>query len=182
MGVQWKIPGRWSVDTALEKLADPRERHRTNAAIWVWARDPDDFGAEQREALIAALRACATTDSSAGVRNQAVSALAKLKAPGATELVLGALRDPDPMTRYTVASQLARTGDPLVVDQLIALVGDDDGYVRQGAALALAAEGDPRAIEALQAMLDRGERDTAAKKDAKRALALLKRGRSAKDE
>lgn len=78
------------------------------------------------------------------------------------------------MTRYTVASELGPTGDPRIVDRLIELLHDDDGYVREGAALGLSAQNDSRAIDPLKAMLERGERDSAAKAAAKRAIASLK--------
>ena len=76
--------------------------------------------------------------------------------------------------RMIVASQLEPTGDPRVVDALIDLLSDDDGYVREAAAIGLDRQGDPRALEPLRAML-RGERDTAAKKSAKRAIRVLEK-------
>ena len=158
-------------DSAIAKLQDHKERHRLNAAIWVWSRDAGHFSDEERIRLIDVLEASATEDESVAVRNHAISALVRLQAPAAADLALGALRDPDPMTRYTVASELGPTGDPRIVDQLIALLDDDDGYVREGAALGLSTQNDPRAIDPLRAMLDRGERDSAAKAAAKRAIA-----------
>ena len=173
MTIRLKLPRRWSVDSAIAKLQAPKERDRLNAAIWVWSRNAGHFSDEERIKLIDALRVSATADESHLVRNQAMSALVRLQAPGATDLALDALRDPDPMTRYTIASELGPTGDPRIVDQLIALLDDDDGYVREGAALGLSTQNDPRAIDPLRAMLDRGERDTAAKRAAKRAIASL---------
>jgi HEAT repeat protein len=170
----FKLPRRWSADSAIAKLQDQNERHRLDAAIWVWSRDAGHFSEEERIRLIDVLEVNATADESDAVRNQAISALVRLQAPAAADLVLGALRDPDPMTRYTVASELGPTGDPRIVDQLIALLDDDDGYVREGAALGLSAQNDSRAIDPLAAMLERGEQDSAARAAAKRAIASLK--------
>ena len=164
-------------DSAIAKLQDSKERHRLNAAIWVWSRDAGHFSHEERTRLIDVLEASATEDESVTVRNHAISALVRLQSPTAADLALGALRDPDPMTRYTVASELGPTGDPRIVDQLIALLDDDDGYVREGAALGLSAQNDSRAIDPLRAMLDRGERDSAAMAAAKRAIASLEAAR-----
>jgi HEAT repeat protein len=169
----FKLPRRWSVDSAIAKLQHANERHRLNAAIWVWSRGARHFSGDERTRLIDALKVTATADESAAVKNQAVCALVHLQAPEAPDLVLGALRDPDPMTRYTVASELGPTADPRIVDRLIALLDDDDGYVREGAALGLSNQNDPRAIEPLKAMLERGERDSGAKAAAKRAIAAL---------
>jgi HEAT repeat protein len=174
---RFKFPRRWSVDSAIAKLQHPKERHRLNAAIWVWSRDAGYFSDEQRMRLIDVLKVRATADESDVVRTQSICALVRLQAPAAADLALGALRDPDPMTRYTVAAELGPTGDPRIVDQLIALLDDGDGYVRQGAALGLGAQNDSRAIDPLRAMLERGERDSAAKKAAKRAIASLKAAR-----
>jgi HEAT repeat protein len=168
-----------NVESAIGKLHDSKERRRLDAAIWVWSRDAGHFSDEERTKLIHVLDATATGDDSETVRNQAVLALVRLEAPGAADLALDALRDPDPMARYTVAAGLGPTGDPRIVDQLIALLDDDDGYVREGAALGLSAQNDPRAIEPLTAMLDRGERDSAAKAAAKRAIASLSAARDA---
>jgi HEAT repeat protein len=77
--------------------------------------------------------------------------------------------------RTIVASQIGPTGDPRVVDALAVLLNDTDGYVREGAAIGLERQGDPRAVEPLRAMLRRGERDTAAKASAKRAIRVLKK-------
>ena len=170
----FKLPRRWSVDSAIAKLQDEKERHRLDAAIWVWSRDAGHFSDEEQTRLIEVLEASATGDESDAVRNQAIAALVRLQAPAAADLVLSALRDPHPMTRYTVASELGPTGDPRIVDRLIALLDDDDGYVREGAALGLSAQNDPRAIDPLTAMLERGERDSAANAAAKRAIASLK--------
>ena len=155
------LPRRWSVDSAIEKLRHPKERQRLDAAIWVWSRKAGHFSDDERMRLIDVLRVTATADESHVVRNQAVCALVKLRSPEAADLALAALRDPDPMTRYTVASELGPTGDPRIVDRLIALLDDDDGYVREGAALGLSAQNDSRAIEPLKAMLERGEPDLA---------------------
>ena len=164
-------------DSAIAKLQDHKERHRLNAAIWVWSRDAGHFSDEERTKLIDALKPIATADKSEAVRNQAVCALVCLEAPGAADLALDALRDPDPMARYTVAAGLGPTGDPRIVDRLIELLDDDDGYVREGAALGLSTQNDSRAIDSLRAMLDRGERDSAAKAAAKRAIASLQAAR-----
>ena len=177
MAIRFKFPGRWSVDSAIAKLQHPKERHRLNAAIWVWSRRAGYFSDEQRMRLIDVLKVNATTDESDAVKNQSVCALVRLRAPAAADLVLGALRDPDPMTRYTVAAELGPTGDPRIVDRLIALLEDDDGYVREGAALGLSSQNDARAIDPLKAMLERGERDSGAKAAAKRAIASLKAAR-----
>jgi HEAT repeat protein len=164
----FKLPRRWSVESAIATLQDSKERHRLDAAIWVWSRDAGHFSDEERSRLIDVLRVTAAADDSDAVRNQAVLALVRLEAPGAADLALDALSDPDPMARYTVAAGLGPTGDPRIVDQLIALLDDDDGYVREAAALGLSTQNDPRAIEPLTEILDRGERDSAAKAAAKR--------------
>ena len=165
------------IDSAIAKLQDQKERRRLDAAIWVWSRDAGHFSEEERIRLIDVLDTSAREDESDAVRNQAVAALVRLQAPGAADLALDALRDPDPMTRYTVAAGLGPTGDSRIVDQLIALLDDDDGYVREGAALGLSTQNDSRAIDPLKAMLERGERDSAAKAAAKRALASLQAAR-----
>jgi HEAT repeat protein len=177
MRIRIKLPRRWTVDTAIARLQRPEERHRVNAAIWVWSRDANQFSDEQRMRLIDVLTETATADESAAVRSQSISALVRLRAPAAADLALGALVDADPMTRYTVAAELGPTGDPRIVDQLIALLEDDDGYVREGAALGLSTQNDSRAIEPLRAMIERGESDSAAKAAAKRAIASLKSAR-----
>lgn len=164
-------------DSAIAKLQDQKERHRLNAAIWVWSRDAGHFSDEERVRLIETLQATVTADESDAVRSQSILALVRLEAPGSAELALDALRDPDPMARYTVAAGLGPTEDPRIVDQLIALLDDDDGYVREGAALGLSTQNDSRAIDPLRAMLDRGERDSAAKAAAKRAIAALSAAR-----
>ena len=175
MAAWFKLPRRWSVDSAIAKLQHPKEPHRLNAAIWIWSRNAGHFSDEQRMRLIDVLKATATADESDAVRDQSICALVRLQAPGATDLALGALRDPDPRTRSTVAAALGPTGDLRIVDQLIALLDDDDGYVREGAALGLSTQNDPRAIDPLRAMLERGEQDSGAKAAAKRAIASLKR-------
>ncbi len=167
------------IDSAIAKLQDQKERHRLNAAIWVWSRDAGHFSDEERTQLIDGLKPLATADESEAVRNQAVLALVRLEAPGAADLALNALRDPDPTARSTVAAGLGPTGDARIVDRLIELLEDDDGYVREGAALGLSTQNDPRAIDPLTAMLDRGERDSAAKGAAKRAIDSLKAARDA---
>jgi HEAT repeat protein len=165
------------IDSAIAKLQDQKERRRLDAAIWVWSRDAGHPSDEERIRLIDVLQVSATADESDAVRSQSICALVRLQAPGAADLALDALRDPDPMTRYTVAAGLGPTEDPRIVDQLIALLDDDDGYVREGAALGLSTQNDPRAIDPLEAMLDRGERDSAAKGAAKRAIAALQAAR-----
>ena len=53
----FKLPRRWSVDSAIAKLQDEKERHRLDAAIWVWSRDAGHFSDEELIRLIEVLEA-----------------------------------------------------------------------------------------------------------------------------
>ena len=55
-----KLFRRWSVDSAITKLQDPKEKHRLDAAIWVWSRDAGQFSDEERTRLIDVLGVTAT--------------------------------------------------------------------------------------------------------------------------
>jgi HEAT repeat protein len=167
-----------TVDGAIADLGDSSRDRRANAGAWVWGRGYDRFSADERRRLAAALQPVAEADPDPAARAQAIAALVELRVDGSVDLALAALRDPDWAMRTIVASEIAATGDARVVDALLDLLNNVDGYVREAAAIGLDRQGDPRALEPLRAMLGR-ERDTAAKRAAKRAIrALEKRGDS----
>ena len=53
------------VDSAIAKLQDQKERHRLDAAIWVWSRDAGHFSDEERLRLIDVLEPSATAQRAA---------------------------------------------------------------------------------------------------------------------
>jgi hypothetical protein len=163
-----------TVDGAIADLGDSSRSRRAGAGAWIWGHGYDHFSADDRRRLVEALRPVAEADPDPAARAQAIAALVGLRVDGSVDLALAALRHPDWGMRMIVASQIEPTEDPRVVDALIDLLSDDDGYVREAAAIGLDRQGDPRALEPLRAML-RGERDTAAKKSAKRAIRVLKK-------
>jgi HEAT repeat protein len=163
-----------TVDGAIVDLGDSSQHRRANAGAWVWGRGYDHFSTEERRRLAEALQPVADSDPDPAARAQAIAALVALRVDGSVDLALGALREPDWAMRTIVASQIEATGDPRVVDALLDLLNDPDGYVREAAAIGLDRQGDLRALEPLRAMLRR-ERDTAAKRSAKRAIRALEK-------
>ena len=163
-----------TVDGAIADLGDSSRDRRANAGAWVWGRGYDHFSADERRRLAEALQPVAEADPDPAARAQAIAALVGLRVDGSVELALAALRDPDWGMRMIVAAELESTEDPRVVDALLDLLSDADGYVREAAAIGLDRQGDPRALEPLRAMLGR-ERDTAAKRSAKRAIRVLEK-------
>ena len=79
------------------------------------------------------------------LRAVAVRSLAVLGAPGATDKLLPALRDPIPEVRWTAAMALGRLARTTAVGPLIELLGDEFVEVRRQAALALGYIGAPEA-------------------------------------
>jgi hypothetical protein len=164
-----------TVDGAIADLSDSSRDRRANAGAWVWGHGYDRFSADERHRLVEALQPVAEADPDPAARAQAIAALVGLRVDGAGDLAHAPHPSDDRGMGTIVASQIGPTGDPRVVDALVVLLNDTDGYVREGAAIGLERQGDPRAVEPLRAMLRRGERDTAAKKSARRAIRVLKK-------
>jgi HEAT repeat protein len=165
---------RGKVQRVIKDLGSSKSKRRSDAAIWIWSRRGKGFTPEERSQCVRALTPVAAADSDPATRAQAIAALVALEAPGAADLVLEALSDPDCGVRMIVAGELGPTNDPRVVDALVRLLEDEDGYVRDSAALGLEMQGDPRALGPLRAMVEK-ERDVAARKDALRAIRVLER-------
>jgi HEAT repeat protein len=163
-----------TVDGAIADLGDSSRDRRAHAGAWVWGRGYDRCSADERRRLAEALQPVAEADPDPAARAQAIAALVELRVDGSVDLALAALRDPDWAMRTIVASEIASTGDARVVDALLDLLNNVDGYVREAAAIGLDRQGDPRALEPLRAMLSR-ERDTAAKRSAKRTIRALEK-------
>jgi HEAT repeat protein len=166
---------RTTVDSAIADLGHRSEDRRSNAAIWVWSRGRDHFGADERDRLAEVLRPVAMRDPDPTTRAEAIVALVALGVAGAVDLALTALRSSHAGVRQIVAAQIGATGDQRVVDALVVLLDDPDGFVREAATIGLELQGDPRALEPLRAMVRRERKDAVAKAGAKRTIRALEK-------
>jgi HEAT repeat protein len=113
-----------------------------------------DFQAAVREgaAAVGALSA-ALGSKDAGRRRQAAETLALLRAPGAVEPLLRALRDHDPAVQAAAVKALVSAGTA-ALDGLTQMLSHHDPTVRRLAAAALGEIGDPRSVGALAGVIE----------------------------
>lgn len=162
---------------ALGRLGDPRAEEPLIAALkdkYVIVRRvavealgklPRGAGSQGRlEAIVGVL-----TDK--GVRDEAESALVRLKDSRSVELLLPALEREEAGVRYSAAFVLGKVGDRRVVEPLIATLKDKDRRVRSKAALSLVERKYRRAVEPVMAALKNNRLGVS--REAVRALAEL---------
>jgi HEAT repeat protein/beta-lactamase regulating signal transducer with metallopeptidase domain len=95
----------------------------------------------------------ALKDSDAGVRNEALQALARLRDPRAFEALQAALKDSSPDVREKAAFGLGQFRDPRAVEPLSAALKDTNADVREQAAFALGQIRNRSAVPALMAAI-----------------------------
>jgi beta-lactamase regulating signal transducer with metallopeptidase domain len=98
--------------------------------------------------LVAALMG-ALKDSDREVRETAMQALVRMRAPGMVDPLMAALEDPSPDVREQAAFGLGQLRDKRAVAPLTAALQDEDADVREGAAFALGQLRDPSAVPGL---------------------------------
>jgi DNA-binding transcriptional MerR regulator len=123
------------------RLAHPDPVVRLRAAL-------DDRGSA------AELMAALVDESELGVQDVLIWALARQ--PGALDLALPLLSDPDPGVRRLMALLLHKVGDPAATPALVERLADPDAGVGRAAAVALGRMRDPLALPALAARLGVG--------------------------
>ena len=102
--------------------------------------------------LVAALMG-ALKDSDREVRETAMQALVRMRAPGMVDPLMAALKDASPDVREQAAFGLGQLRDKRAVAPLTAALRDEDADVREGAAFALGQLRDPSAVPGLIAAL-----------------------------
>jgi beta-lactamase regulating signal transducer with metallopeptidase domain len=119
------------------------------------ASESADEKSEKRSADPRAVAALleALKDSDREVRENAMQALANLRAPEALGPMRAALKDSSPDVREQAAFALGQMHDRESVEALSAALADESASVREQAAFALGQIGDPRAGAALSAAL-----------------------------
>lgn len=158
----------------LRLLAQGSDKQRADVANALWGYSTE-LSPDEAEAAIGGLMT-ATGDPDPTVRGNAIAAVLELKAPGAVDVAMAALSDPDWFVRTIVTAQLGHQDhDAAIVAAVTPLLSDPNEFVRAQAAGALGNQGDPKSIPALELMLQQ-EKDVDAKDAAKEALARL-RGR-----
>lgn len=110
-----------------------------------------DSGSKGEQAMVAL--AVALVDADAGVREEAVDALADIGGPAALGLLESALRDPDRAVRETAIEAIAGIGGDEAASALTPLLNDADAGLRTDAVDALGEIGGDTATELLQRAL-----------------------------
>lgn len=110
-----------------------------------------DSGSKGEQAMMAL--AVALVDTDAGVREEAVDALADIGGPAALGLLENALHDPDRAVRETAIEAIAGIGGDEAASALTPLLNDADAGLRTDAVDALGEIGGATAIELLQRAL-----------------------------
>ena len=104
--------------------------------------------AEPDPKLVAALMG-ALKDSDREVRETAMQALVRMRAPGMVDPLMAALKDASPDVREQAAFGLGQLRDKRAVAPLTTALEDEDADVREGAAFALGQLRDPSAVPGL---------------------------------
>jgi beta-lactamase regulating signal transducer with metallopeptidase domain len=133
------------------------------------AQNPGNASAEPR--VVAAL-AAALKDEDKDVREQALHALTRMRAPIAADIYIGLLKDPSPDVRKQAITALGHMRDAKHAPALGEALKDSDAEVRQQAAFALGNLRDPRAIDPLITALK--DSDPEVRKQAAFALGRLR--------
>jgi beta-lactamase regulating signal transducer with metallopeptidase domain len=102
--------------------------------------------------VVAALSA-ALKDDDKEVRQQALHALIRMRAPIAADAYLGLLKDADPEVRHQAVFALGQLRDPKYLDVLVSALRDQNADVRHQAAFALGQLHDARAVDPLVSLL-----------------------------
>jgi HEAT repeat protein len=146
----------------LGEMRDPRALEPLIAALRNKPHSQFDFlyadalmrvdGARGAKALIEIIR-----DKARGTPRDIKRVLGVMGDHSPPELLLAALKDPDPDVREPVARALGGTKDPRVIEPLAAAATDEKIEVRLAVGEALAAFKDPRALDPLVAALRTGD-------------------------
>jgi HEAT repeat protein len=129
------------------------------------------------QTAIPALTKVMQTESDAGVRQAAASALGYIGGADATKVLSSTLRsDSTARVRQTAADALGTIGDPSTTPLLIATLGksNEDMGVRQSAATSLGDIGGPIAIDTLITMLQNTNESLKLRQSAVKALQTIK--------
>jgi HEAT repeat protein len=144
----------------LEELASGDEKRAEAAVEKLSARGP---------AILPGLRGLLSSHEP-DHRWWATRALAEIRHPETSVLLVQALRDPDPDVRHCAALALRQQPSPQAIPDLIALLSSDDRLLALLVADALVAVG-KEAVPALLQVMQEGS--SAARLEASRALALI---------
>ena len=124
-----------------------------------FGRDDDDDDDPALDPRLVAAFIGALSDSDAGVREEAVSALGRHRVREAESPLIGALSDEEAEVREEAAEALGKIRSPDGIDALVAALDDSEENVREEAAEALGRIRDPRATDGLIAALDGAQGD-----------------------
>ena len=160
------------VAALLALFDDPREKeHERAIAATSFIALAAELGA-LRPSVVASLLRSADEDG-VYVRQQALFALAELRAPEALNAFRRAALDGDWIIRVFGAHGLDRLADARTLEDAVRMVGDRESQVREAAVCALASIGDPR-VRPLLDRVARADGYESVREAAVEALAVLR--------
>ena len=145
------VPG--AIEGALQQAGNQRPNPNPNPNPNSGARGDDDDQAKQADPKVIAALMTALKDSDKEVRETAMHALVRLRAPNMFEPLVEALKDASPEVRENAAFGLGQLRDKRAVPVLTATLKDSSAGVREQAVFALGQLKDPVAIDGLTVAL-----------------------------